>query len=277
MRGGPRCGIIASVVLAVTCTSCAALLQLDVTLADAGEEGSVGEAGAGGFPYILYYRFDGDTRDLSGLGHDGILHGNANVSASGVRGGALSCAAPGDFMEFSSDAFRPGDRSFTIAFYFKLALASGGGLANRENNTFFEKGGAWDNGLDHTPGTGIGYWSYAPEYLNAFVGDGPNHVRVAQATTPARLPDGNFHHVAFVVDREVGAASLYVDGTFAAAAPLPADPDGGPFGSASSASPGTLCAETDPRWTLEGAIDEFMILGGALGAADVARLASGQQ
>ena len=242
------------------------------------DHGTDGPAdGSPPLPYILIYHFDGDAKDSSGNGHDGMLLGGATVDQPGVRGNALSCALPGDALLFAADAFQPGRSSFSIAFFFRLTVSPDGGPAVPQN-TFFDKGGAWDDSTNMSPGVGIGFWTSAPDYLQAFVNDGAPGAGAAPAWTRAGyqpppvspLTDGQFHHMAFVVDRGQEIIFAYVDGLLRGTSALSPDPDeGGPFGSVDAPTPGTLCAEGDPRWTLDGSIDEFMIVGAAMSEKDV--------
>jgi hypothetical protein len=231
-------------------------------------------------PYIVYYKFEGNTLDSSGHGFTGTLHGNANVAASGVLdgGGSLSCATTGDSMTFPAGAFDAGTSSFSVAFFFKLALGADGGPLNPQDNTLFEKGGNWSTSLDTDPAVGLGYWPVMPFNLNAYVHDqdpAPQDWVSAGYLPPVSAPlaDGNFHHVAFVVDRAQEQIAIYVDAIPRGSARLPARGDGSAYGSISSTDVGRLCSMTaDPTQTLSGSIDEFMIVSKALSLSDITSL-----
>jgi hypothetical protein len=228
-------------------------------------------------PYLVYYHFDGDTLDYSGNHVDGTLTGSANVSAPGVKGTALSCGQVGDSLTFPAGGFMPpATLSFSIAFWFQLTIGADGGPAQPLDNTLFNKGGAWQNTGDTDPGVGIGYWSSVP-YLQGFVDDdisGGAHWTRAQPAIPHDFAlDGRFHHVAFVVDRSAATLFEYVDGVLYSNDGMSGLVHG--FGSVDSPELGVLCSEiVDDTQTLNGAIDEFMIVARALSHADVVKLAS---
>jgi hypothetical protein len=222
-------------------------------------------------PLLVYYRFDGDALDASGHGANGTLLGKATLGAPGVSGSALSCSRTGDGLSFAPDAFEPGMSSFSIALFARAALNGAGDLISLQN-TLFNKGGAWNDSANRGVGTGFGLWFGGGVLsLEATVRDGPapGTWQTASTAPPASMPiaDGHFHHFAMVVDREANQFSVYSDGAVRAVRALPPG-----FGSVSSPEPGTLCTMLDS--TLDGAVDEFMIIGRALDADEIAALAA---
>ncbi len=225
-------------------------------------------------PRIVHFHFDGDARDVSGNGRDGLLQGGASVSGAGVWGGALLCDGDGDVLSVSGD-YKPGSGSFTVALFFRVRLVNG--RAAKELNTLFVKGSAWETSQNLAPGFGFGYndgLGGGPPSVTAFVRDATTRVRVeleypASGTPPPPARDGKFHHVALAVDRSAALASLYIDGEKVAETGIPTA-----LGSVDSSDPARLCGETAPTLGLDGAIDEAVVIGRALSAAEVRLLAA---
>ncbi|HEX7314765.1 MAG TPA: LamG-like jellyroll fold domain-containing protein [Pyrinomonadaceae bacterium] len=156
--------------------------------------------------------------------------GDAVPSVIGGLSGASSTAAPGRFggarsganvIADTNSALSFGANSFTVECWFKTApVGRAYTLVGKED--------------------GDGFFSFGTEYalrllpaggLRAVVRDGAN--REWRADMPGRvyeqragrwritLDDGQWHHVAMVVDRAAGRLTLYADGVERASAPLP--------------------------------------------------------
>jgi Concanavalin A-like lectin/glucanases superfamily len=273
LQDGPRDGGLDGTVPREASPSEARAPRADVAVDtgedDAGEDDAAEDAGA--LPYLVWYKFNGNTLDSSGRGVTGTLNGNASVStAPGVEGTALSCESPGDGLSFRSTGFQPGTADFSIAFFYKVAVAPDGAPASPAN-TFFQKGGQWNNSNPPTTGVGMGYWTAAPYYLTGVVADGVqwDHTGYLPPNTEP-LTDGRFHHFAFVVSWSHTSLTLYSDGVARGTQLFQLAPDGGMLGSLTSSDQGTLCSQVDPRWTLDGDIDDFMIIGKAISVSDIA-------
>jgi hypothetical protein len=220
-------------------------------------------------PLLYYYAF-GDPFDSSGRGLHGKVLANSRVDVPGVRGSGLSCSGvPHDGFELGGD-FLPGTTSFTMTLFYKLATASSDG-PNQGYNTLFAKGCQFQNSLCDHRGFGMGI-SASAQKLVAYVQDqgGVKERWTAVSFQSPSVVDASFHHVAFVVDRAAGAIALFVDGVERSRESLRAD-----YGSLDNSEwPGTLCTQVDDLLTMNGIIDEVMIFGRSLTAAEVSVLAA---
>lgn len=223
-------------------------------------------------PLFVYYRFEGNAFDSSGNGRDGLQGGaTSSVDAGGVVGSALACMTQGDRVLIGGD-FRPGTSSFTLALFYRVAMIDGG--AARTYNSLLVKGSAWEDSTNTSPGLGLGY-NDLDHNVEGFIRDGiTGHTWVvthAAASASVPLRDGNFHHLALVVDRDASPAqvSLYVDGVIRDLTNIPAG-----YGPVDSTDTGKLCTEAASQIELDGALDEVMIVSRALAAGEIVALAA---
>lgn len=153
---------------------------------------------------VGYWPFDGNANDLSGASHDGSLQGDAHASGPGKFGGAAALDGTGDFVRVADHSdFDPGTESFSFAGWIKTSVgesyllqklgndaywnADGYGIRVYEGNTTQVRGGM----QDHEGTFSTTFDNYGLAY---------------------NLADGQWHHVAMVVDRDLNLQSYYIDG-----------------------------------------------------------------
>lgn len=157
---------------------------------------------------VGYWAFDGNTNDLSGFGHDGSLQGNAYAASGGGRfGGALALDGTGDLVRVASHAdFNPGLASFSFAGWVKTTAGQSYMLEKLGNDPYWNADGYGIRVFEgNTTQVRGGMQDYQGTYLTTFDNFGRGY----------SLADGQWHHIAMVVDRTNHLQLYYVDGVLA--------------------------------------------------------------
>jgi hypothetical protein len=192
-----------------------------------------------------------DTKDRSGLGITGEVHGGAAFEAGKV-GQALGLDGSDDFVEVADAAAgEVGDGDFTIETWVRATASGVLPIVEKLSPS----GAGYSLFLnDGKPGLYLGTDTASREF-----------------TSPTLLPlDGEWHHLAASVRRgEVDGASLLIDGV--AVARFDTTPLTGAASSGAAAFIGRSTRLGAPRF-FAGAIDELTLLGSALSDNDVASI-----
>ncbi|MBD3180659.1 hypothetical protein GF312_00100 [Candidatus Poribacteria bacterium] len=154
---------------------------------------------------LLYLDFNegqGDTlKDLSGNGHDAVIHGKSPVWEAGKFGPAIYFNGEDNYGEIQrTDALTFGeDTEFTVMAWIKTEFEPPeniGILTNyKEQTTPF-----WNICIRREP-VGIIRFQFRDVDGN-----------IVRATSPDPINDGQWHHIAGVRDLDADTARLYVDG-----------------------------------------------------------------
>lgn len=197
---------------------------------------------------IAYWHFENDSVDATGDPmHRFQLLGTAGFTA-GIMGRGLDCPQ-GAQADVNMVALGASDMTF-------VAWVEVQGIAS-QLRTIFSKGGDWTNSIDKGPGVGLGFLDNSKQ-LQGYTADGTTWRGFAAPSTPS-FDDAAFHMVAFVVDRAQGLAT-YLDGVLVGAGTASAT-------SFASTKPLSLC--NGGAHGLRGVIDEVMLFGRALTAAEI--------
>lgn len=210
----------------------------------------------------LYYSFDENNANLitdhSGNNKNGQTFGSPAWSSNGYHGGSLVLDGQNDYVKISGNPTT--SNSYTVAMWFTSTLAS-----NFYGRNLFSMNRRYQIGADTISGTNR-FYSFA---LNsAHYGYGSKVV-----SDQANVNDGNWHHVAMVVDGTQPLLKFYVDGQLSG------------FGTgAGGVNSGNLdvligALNNDPsygaRYFWGGKIDEVRMYGRALSGTEVTSLYSG--
>ncbi|HGJ64596.1 TPA: LamG domain-containing protein [bacterium] len=172
---------------------------------------------------MLYFTFDGDTKDLSGGGHDGELQSGAKIDKDVKKNGtgALRIDGGNQTMEVKTFKELEAYQDNTLLFWINFTAPASGGW-----DQIIAKpapGGDRSPGLWVTPeGLSI-HWRYNPGNL------GPWGITKTGNQNADFFDQNKWFHIAGATNTKKASITAYVDGKEVASAPIPAKFDQGAF------------------------------------------------
>jgi len=281
---GGRAAIGSCVALISACTSTLSLYPTPAEETDpapGGAGGSEMNAGAPGGEdkcgaidvstgLVANFLFDGDTRDATGHGHDGVPEGNILFVTEGRHGQAIFFTGREERVTVPDDAALDTDEAFTLAAWVNPSMYS---TAPEDNPAIIAK---WYNSpnqydylLNVQVGVRQGLAAFSIGNIEDNLGDGvaaPAHVK-----NPWTIPVGEYTHIAATFDR--GEVRLFINGQLAARKTSDIKRTSTVEYDHDDVIIGNVFSDAFHNYTWQGAIDDVRIYDHALSVEEIACLA----
>jgi len=203
---------------------------------------------------VGYWPMDGDSDDVTGNGHDGILEGDVTFEP-GIQGGAAAFDGLDDRIRIDDQV--PYQNEFSFLGWVRFDGSPQNGTA-----TIFSKNASCN---------------YANQSLSVYFSSGTIHVDVSDFGDPwylrasVSLTLGRWYHLATTV--APGSVRIFLDGEMVAEAPLTGEIDSGSCFIEHAIGGGPATAMGGP-WSHNGLIDEVRVYNRALSPSEVQRLSA---
>lgn len=211
---------------------------------------------------VLYYSFDdGKAIDGSGLNNNGILAGTTlPVAVAGINNNVESFDGNGYIETADSISLDFGTGDFSIAFWIKTTKAY---------QTIFDKRGSNPSGYSEAGYHAMVYSGVPLLQIN----DPEKGLYNYYSTQTMRIDDGEWHYVAFSIDRDsITGVKTYIDGTLAAQYNATYR-----TGNISNTANLLFGKHKNGSIELKGSLDEFMIFNKAITSTEVSSLYTATQ
>jgi len=278
-----RLALVCGLALLNGCTSTLSLYPTKADETDPGNGGAGGSLPDGGYGnedkcgmidvslgMVAHFLFDGDTRDATGHGHDGIQEGNILFITEGRHGQAIFFSGTEARVTVPDDAALDTDEEFTLAAWVNPIAYS---AAPGDFPAIIAKWLNSPNQYDYLLNVGVG----VSEGLAGFsIGDIEHNredsvVPPVHVKNPWTIPVGMFTHVAATYNR--GELRLFIHGQLASektsditrTSPVEYDHD--------DVIIGNVYSDAFHNYTWQGAIDDVRIYDHALSVQEIACLA----
>lgn len=261
------------------CTSALTLYPIPTDDTDAGAGGGVpdGEGGGDGRPdkcegidvsvgLIASFLFDGDTRDATGHGHDGIPEGDVLFITEGRHGQAILFSSREARVTVPDDAALDTDDEFSLAAWVRPSVYS---AAPGDNPTILAKWLNSPNEYDYVLNVQAERAAFSIGNIELHAEDGiipSSHVK-----HPWSIPVGAWTHVAATFNR--GELRLFINGQLAAQKTSAVERTSSVEYAHDDVIIGNVFSDYTHDYTWQGALDDVRIYGPALSALQIACLA----
>jgi hypothetical protein len=224
------------------------------------------------FELVAYYRFEGNSKDLSSSpnSHDGTEFGNPKYLGGGVYGHGIEFrdqASPRQVIQFGDHAdFDFGSSSdFTVSFWFKRfgKMESNGALGGGPTDATLLTNKDWNSGSN--AGWGVFSTSDGGVKWNFSDGSTRKDSTISNGYGTGGVADGRWHHLVVTHSRS-GSARFYIDGTSTGSSSIAG------LGSINTGLPLTIGADALQKYPWGGSLDELAVWRRALNSEEIAQL-----
>ena len=161
--------------------------------------------GNGDLHFAGHWALDDSAKDKSGLGHHGMLHGDARFSSDAApiaseNHGSLELDGEGDFVRVAHHPTLDAELAVTISLWIKPRSYPGFWPVGNDWASLLNKGEKWGDSNYQ-----LGFGAYFHAHSDSM------GMRIPCLDATVRMPD-QWHHLAVVIDRGKGQGRIYVNG-----------------------------------------------------------------